>query len=66
MTVEQLISKLNKYPKDADVIVDSSSDYQSYDLVKYIIPGDLQRGMCTTGFEPVSEISECNSVLLAW
>lgn len=65
MTVGELIVRLNAFPKDADVVIDTSTDYESFDVVNRLVPGELQSGMCGSRFVPSSAWDgELNAVLL--
>ena len=65
MTVGELMVRLNAFPKDADVVIDTSSDYESFDVVERLVPGELQSGMCGSKFVPASDWGgELNAVLL--
>ena len=65
MTVGELIVRLNAFPKDVDVVIDSSTDYESFNVVNYLVPGELQSGMCGSRFVPAKDWDgELNAVLL--
>lgn len=65
MTVGELIVRLNAFPKDADVVIDTSRDYESFGVVESLVPGELQYGKCSSRFVPASDWDgELNAVLL--
>ena len=65
MTVGELMVRLNAFPKDAEVVIDTSRDYESFDVVNRLVPGELQSGMCGSRFVPASDWDgELNAVLL--
>ena len=64
MTVGELIALLNNFPRDSHVVIDTSSDYQSYDEVEKLVPGEVQHGMCGMSFTPFSEGGGFNAILL--
>ena len=57
--------RLNAFPKDAEVVIDTSADCESFDVVEHLVPGELQAGMCASRFVPASDWDgELNAVLL--
>ena len=67
MTVGELIYQLARFPLEAKVLVDSSSDYQSYSEVKKLVAGHMTNGMCGINFDEFPESYNVgNSVLLKY
>lgn len=64
MTIQELKTKLSRYPDDYKVILDVSRDYEEYDEAKHVILCNYGFGICGTTVERVKKIDAANAVLL--